>query len=141
MKKIEGGLAALVAAGAVAVAPAAYADMTMSGHYIWTTTNPSGRSSSGDFYFTPCGDGCASVASAPGGPAFGRARLVNGRWTLDGTWPIRCSDGTSAAEQYHDWWDPNTLTGSEVWSYGVPACGQPAGHQQINALVLGIGSY
>ena len=130
--------AAMLAGLAVGTASGAWADPTMSGHYTWTSTSPTGESSSGDYYFTPCGDGCASVASTPGGPAVVHVRLVNSQWTMDGTWSVRCSDGTSGAkpEPYHDTWDPNTLAGTDTLTYSVPACGHPAGYQQINKLQL-----
>jgi hypothetical protein len=63
--------AAMLAGLAVGTASGAWADPRMSGHYTWTSTSPTGESSSGDYYFTPCGDGCASVASTPGGPGRG----------------------------------------------------------------------
>jgi hypothetical protein len=128
--------AAMLAGLAVGTASTAWAAPTMSGHYIWTTTNPQGKSSHGDFYFTPCGDGCASVASTPGGPSVGQARLVNGQWTMDGTWPYRCADGTPTSQPYHDVWDQNTLAGTETITPSGPACGAPAGQQQITTLQL-----
>lgn len=128
--------AAMLAGLAVGTAGTVWADTTMSGHYIWTSTNPQGNSSHGDFYFTPCGDGCASVASTPGGPAVGQAKLVNGQWTMDGTWSYRCGDGTSNPQPYHDAWDQNTLAGTETITPSASACGAPAGHQQINNLQL-----
>ncbi|OBF59719.1 hypothetical protein A5756_04440 [Mycobacterium sp. 852002-53434_SCH5985345] len=77
---------------------------------------------SGDYYFTPCGDGCASVATAPGGQAVALARLINGQWTMEGTWAIRCADGSPGPnEPYHDTWDPNTLEGTSTLMYNVPA--------------------
>jgi hypothetical protein len=52
------------AAVAVGAASPAWADQTMSGHDIETVTDPSsGQSITNDWYFTPCGDGCASVVS------------------------------------------------------------------------------
>jgi hypothetical protein len=134
--------AALIAGVAVGASGTAWADQTMSGHYTWTTTTPTGKSTSGDIYFTPCGDGCASAASTPGGPAVGQARLVNGQWTMNGTWPVDCPDATPSAnpepsanpQPYVDTWDPNTLAGTDVFTYSVPTCGSPAGYQQINKL-------
>ncbi len=129
--------AAMLAGLAVGTGSTAWADTTMSGHYTWTTTAPhSGHSTSGDYYFTPCGDGCASAASTPGGPALGQARLVHGQWTMDGTWPVGCPDGTSVPVSYHDTWDQNTLAGTDALTYSVPACGNPAGYQQINNLQI-----
>lgn len=129
--------AAMFAGLAVGTASAAWADTTMSGHYTWTSTTPRGSAMSGDYYFTPCGDGCASVATAPGGQAVALARLINGQWTMEGTWAIRCADGSPGPnEPYHDTWDPNTLEGTSTLMYNVPACGHPPGYQQTNHLQL-----
>jgi hypothetical protein len=129
---------ALFAGLAVGTASPVWAETTINGRYTWTSTTPTtGKSTSGDLYFTPCGDGCASAASTPGGPVVGQVRFVTGQWTMDGTWSVRCADGTlSAPEQYHDTWDPNTLAGTDALTYSVPSCGQPAGYQQINKLQL-----
>jgi hypothetical protein len=133
---------AIFAGLAVGTASTAWADPQndthpnqLSGHYTWTSTNPNGQSTSGDYYFTPCGDGCASVATTPGGPAVGQARLVDGQWTMDGTWSVSCSGGTPGADpqSYHDTWDPNTLAGTDVITTTGPACGS---HQQTNNLQL-----
>ena len=73
---------AMIAGLAVGAASAAWADPpTMNGHYIRTVTSPAGQAINVDWYFAPCGDGCASVALTAGGEAFGQARLVNGQWT------------------------------------------------------------
>jgi hypothetical protein len=87
----------------------------MSGHYIKTTTDPTGvgHTVTEDWYFTPCGDGCADVSSpARGGSA--RAMLVNGQWTIDSTDDVVCKDGTTEGygAQAHYTWDPNTLAGT-----------------------------
>lgn len=131
-------VAAMLAGLAVGTASTAWSDTTMSGHYTWTSTNRNGQSTSGDYYFTPCGDGCASVSSTSGGPAVGQARLVDGQWTLDGTWAVSCPDGTSAGEPvaYHDTWDPNTLAGTDTLTSSASGCGNRAGGQQINTLQL-----
>jgi len=131
------GAAAMLAGLAIGTASTVWADTTMSGHYTWTSTSPTGQSASGDYYFTPCGDGCASVASTPGGPAVAQVRLVNKQWTMNGAWPVRCSDGTTSNPvPYHDTWDPKTLAGKDAITYSVPGCGHPAGYQQINNLQL-----
>jgi hypothetical protein len=55
---------AMFAGLAIGTASPAWADQTMSGHNIETVTDPSsGQSITNDWYFTPCGDGCASVVS------------------------------------------------------------------------------
>jgi hypothetical protein len=55
---------------------------------------------------------------------------------MDGTWALRCSDGTSVPSSYHDTWDQKTLAGTDALTYSVQACGNPAGYQQINTLQL-----
>jgi hypothetical protein len=69
--------AAMLTGLAVGAAGTACAAPTMSGHYIMTATSESGLTTTSDWYFTSCGDGCASVAGTPGGPAFGQARLLD----------------------------------------------------------------
>jgi hypothetical protein len=124
---------AMFAGLAVGVASAAWAETTMSGHYIRTETDPqTGQSASDDWYATPCGDGCASIADTPGGPELTKARLVNGQWTLTSVLhTVACPDGTVVpnAVSGHYTWDPNTLAGTVQLTYNVPACGNPAGYQ------------
>jgi hypothetical protein len=128
--------AAMLAGLAVGTASAAWAETTMSGHYIRTETNPqTGQSENDDWYATPCGDGCVSLASAPGGPVISRARLVNGQWVLDSAvHTLNCPDGTVVpdAVSAHYMWDPNSLAGTVQVTYNVPACGNPAGYQSTN---------
>jgi hypothetical protein len=132
----RGIAAAVMLAGlAVGTASAASADTTMSGHYIRTETGQSGQSETADWYATPCGDGCASIASTPGGPELSKARLVNGQWTEASVLhTLACPDGTAVPNavsgQYT--WDPNTLAGTVQLTYNVPACGNPAGYQTTN---------
>ena len=85
MTMTRGFAATAIFAGlAVGTASAAWAETTMSGHYLRIETDPqTGQSETDDWYATPCGDGCASLADTPGGPALSQARLVNGQWTLD----------------------------------------------------------
>jgi hypothetical protein len=127
---------AMLAGLAVGTASAAWAETTMSGHYIRTETNQqTGQSVTDDWYATPCGDGCVSIASTPGGPALSRARLVNGQWTLDSAvHTLACPDGTVIPDvvSAHYTWDPNTLAGTVQLTYNVPACGSPAGYQITN---------
>ena len=121
---------------AVGTASAAWAETTMSGHYLRTETNPrTGQSGTDDWYATPCGDGCASLAPTPGGRAISQARLVNGQWTLDSAvHALTCPDGTVVpnAVSAHYTWDPNTLAGTVQLTSNVPACGVPAGEQTTN---------
>jgi hypothetical protein len=108
----------------------------MSGHYIRTETDPqTGESVTDDWYATPCGNGCTSIAATPGGPALSQARLVNGQWTLaSAVHTLGCPDGTvvpNAVSACYTW-DPNTLAGTVQLTYEVPACGIPAGYQTTN---------
>jgi len=132
--------AAILAGLAIGTASAAWAETTMSGHYIRTETNPqTGQSESDDWYATPCGDGCASLAPAPGAPAISQARLVNGQWVLNSAvHTLNCPDGTNVpnAVSAHYMWDPNTLAGTVQVTYNVPACGNPAGFQTTNSVQL-----
>jgi hypothetical protein len=87
----------------------------MSGHYIRSTPYPTGggHTLTEDWFFTPCGDGCADMSSpATGGGA--RAMLVNGQWTIDTISDVVCMDGTTEgnAANAHYTWDPNTLAGT-----------------------------
>ena len=114
----------------VGAASSAWADApTMTGHYIRIVTSPAGQASNVDWYFAPCGDGCASVALTAGGQPFGQARLVNGQWALDTTSPAGCADGTSVPDALnsHYTWDPNTLAGTVRITNTAGVCGKPAG--------------
>jgi hypothetical protein len=132
--------AATLTAVAVAAAATAWADTTMSGHYIRTETDPqTGQSQTADWYLTPCGDGCASVGIRPDAPTPTPAHLVNGQWTLDSAvHTLSCPDGTVVpnAVSAHYTWDPNTLAGTVQVTYNVAACGHPAGYQNTNNVQL-----
>jgi hypothetical protein len=127
---------AIFAGLALGLAPPASAAPVMSGHYIRTETDPqTGQSETDDWYATPCGDGCASLAPTPDGPPISQARLVNGQWTLESAvHALICPDGTGVpnAVSAHYTWDPNTLAGTVQVTYNVPACGNPAGYQTTN---------
>ena len=100
----------------------------LSGHYVETETfPPTGQTTTNDWYFTPCGDGCASVAS--NGSPLAQARLVNGQWRMDATADSVCSDGTRVQKAFsnHYTWDPNTLAGTAQITANVAACGRPVG--------------
>jgi len=130
---------AMIAGLAVGAASAAWADPpTMNGHYIRTVTNAAGQATTVDWYFAPCGGGCASAALTAGGQPFGQARLVNGQWTMDTTSPAACADGSSVPDALsgHYTWDPNTLAGTAQTTIKVPSCGRPVGYQQINSVQL-----
>jgi hypothetical protein len=108
-------VAATFAAVAVGAPAPVSAAPVMSGHYIKTITGPTGGGHTviEDWFFTPCGDGCADVSSpAAGGGA--RAMLVNGQWTIDSISDVVCKDGTTEglAANTHYTWDPNTLAGT-----------------------------
>jgi hypothetical protein len=122
-----------LAVGTASTAWASPSDRTpqMSGHYVETDTAQNGQTTTGDWYFTPCGDGCASAANTPGGRSL-QVQLVGGKWTMDTTDPAQCPDGTQVpnALRTRATWDPKTLAGTGVSSYIVSACGQPAGLQQ-----------
>ena len=108
-------VAATLAAVAVGAPAPACAAPVMSGHYIKTTTytTEGGHPLTEDWFFTPCGDGCADMSSpAAGGGA--RAMLVNGQWTMDSISDVVCKGGTTEAyaANTHYTWDPNTLAGT-----------------------------
>jgi hypothetical protein len=129
---------AIFAGLAVGTASTAWAESpTMSGHYIETSTTPNGVVNTQDWYVTPCGDGCVSVARTAGGPAV-QARLVNGQWTLDTSGTAICPEGNKVpfALSMHYTWDPNTLTGLCQTTANVPVCGNPAGVQETNNIQL-----
>lgn len=129
---------ALLAGLALGLAAPASAAAEMSGHYTETQTDPAtgqpitsgGQAIINDWYFTPCGDGCASAARTPDGPAVGQAQLTNGQWTLDlNNVDFSCPDGSSVpnALSSHRVWDQNTLAGTAQDTVNVAGCGQPAG--------------
>ncbi|WP_155770059.1 hypothetical protein [Mycobacterium asiaticum] len=110
---------------AIGSAGTAFAAPALSGHYVATVTSASGETTDSDWYFTPCGDGCASVANAPGGPAFGNARLVNGQWTLVWHSDAFCPGGSRVPGVYVSYasWDPVTLEGKDDSGIDTPICG------------------
>ena len=137
---ITRGFAATAIFAGLAVGTAvstAWAETTMSGHYLRTRnwTRKLVNRATDDWYATPCGDGCASLALTPGGPAISQARLVNGQWTLESAiHTLNCPDGTvapNAVSAYYTW-DPDTLAGTVQLTSNGPACGIPAGYQTVN---------
>jgi hypothetical protein len=131
-------VAASVVALAVGAAAPASAAPAMSGHYIETSTEPqSGRSTTSDWYFTPCGDGCADMSNpATGGGS--RTMLVNGQWTMDTTGATVCPDGTKVpnAQTVHYTWDPSTLAGTARITEKVATCGASAPESWTNNIQL-----
>jgi hypothetical protein len=126
--------AAMFAGLAVGTASTAWAETTMSGHYIVTNSWPGGTVTE-DWYFTSCGDGCASV-NVKGGTF--QAHVVNGQWTMDSRSNSQCLAGQVIPnnENAHYTWDPNTLTGTVTSTNIAPVCGVPAGVSQTNPLQL-----
>jgi hypothetical protein len=149
-----GGLALGLAAPAGAWGPAGPApipaDFNTNAHYTETQINPQtnqpfivkGHPVTNDWYFTPCGDGCANAARTPGGQSLGQANLVNGQWTLDTTDGADCPDGTTVPDVVaaHRSWDPNTLAGTISTDGRKPACGFPAGDPEQANIQLQLAS-
>ena len=127
--------AATFAAIAVGGAGPAWAEPTMDGHYVYTSTGANGQSVTSDWYVTPCGDGCVTVTTNSG---TGEARFVNGQWTGDANSDAKCLDGTVVPNAFsnHYAWDPKTLAGTVAVTYNVDACGSPAGATGINRMQL-----
>jgi hypothetical protein len=126
------GILAVTAAGPAAAAP------VMSGHYIERVSTSGGNTATNDWYFTPCGDGCADWSlSAAGAPA-AQARLINGQWTMDLTTSAACPDGTMvrSAQSSHYMWDPLTLLGTVQVTVTKASCGDPAGTVGVEAVQL-----
>jgi hypothetical protein len=123
----RGIITVAVLVGWLTVGPAgtAWAAPSMSGHYISTVTSESGETTTSDWYFSPCGEGCASVANTPGGPAFGNARMFNGQWTLVWHSDAFCPGGSRVPGVYVSYatWDPNTLAGKDDSGIDTPICG------------------
>jgi serine/threonine protein kinase len=107
---------------------------TMSGHYTMTVIDPRNSATvTSDWYFTPCGDGCANASASSPIPG-AQARLVNGQWTMDGPVTIRCPDGTNVpgVQTAHYTWDPNTLVGTLQATQTKGACGFSPGSGTMN---------
>jgi hypothetical protein len=113
------------------------ADFNPDGHYIGTQIDPKtgqpltveGHLVQNHWYFSSCGDGCASAAHTLGEPPVGQAHLVNGEWVLETTDAAECPDGTVVPDAIHGRrsWDPNTLVETIQTTGILPACGNPAG--------------
>lgn len=140
MMTVTRSLAVAAAVAAVAVGPAApaFAAPELSGHYIETETAANDRSTTDNWYFSSCGDGCASVARK-GAKAFGQAKLVGGQWTLDVAGETAmCPDGSQVpnALSAHYTWNPSTLAGTVQTTADAPECGDPAGFQVTDNIQL-----
>jgi hypothetical protein len=128
-------IAATFAAVAVATASTAWANQTMSGHYIETETTTTGQTTTTDWNFTPCGDGCANLSI---GGRTGQVWLVNGQWTGDLIGMVVCGDGTKVlnASSNHYTWDPNTLAGTNQVTETRATCGDSAPRSYTNTIQL-----
>lgn len=128
-----GWLAVLSGWLAVGSAGVASASPAMNGHYVSTVTSASGEVTTSDWYFTPCGDGCASVADTPGGPAFGEARMFDGQWTLAWHSDAFCPSGTRVPGAYASYarWDPVTFAGANESGITKPICGSDKGLPRV----------
>jgi hypothetical protein len=112
----------------------------MSGHYIKTSTNSAGQTTTDDWYFTPCGDGCAQVAFATASTAqaqFGQWPQW-GQWAMDVTVDAVCPDNTKVpgARTAHYVWDPNSLAGTVQVTDKQAVCGDQAGTSFTNNIQL-----
>jgi hypothetical protein len=130
---------AFLAGLALGLATPAAAAPVMNGHYIETETNSAGQSTTDNWNFTPCGDGCANITG--GGPQpgpLGQARIVNGQWAVDITSNVDCGDGRHIrnAGVTHYTWDPNTLGGTGQFTYRVDGCFHPAGYSYGTTIQL-----
>lgn len=118
-------------AASVVLAPSAGADPgQLIGHYVETSTNrESGGTSTNHWFFTPCGQGCASVqvcdTEKREGCTSTQARLTKRRWEMDVSHiDIACPNGLIIpdATSFHYGWNPDTLEGvGEGTRYG-PGC-------------------
>jgi hypothetical protein len=131
---IARGLAAMVTilgGSALVLATPATAAPVMSGHYVVTVNNTiTGQTTREDWYFTPCGDGCASVQP------WGHARFADGQWSLDTTSNALCRNDITVfqAEDAHYVWDPGTLAGTVHLTGRNTACGRPLGYTFVNSV-------
>jgi hypothetical protein len=131
-------VSAAFAAVAVGAAAPASAAPEMRGHYVETETAGNDRSGADDWFFTPCGDGCESVARK-GQKPFGQAKLVGGQWVLDVSGETAtCPDNTQVpnALSAHYTWDPSTLAGTVQTTADAAECGDPAGYQVTDNIQL-----
>lgn len=128
------GLAGL----AIGTAGIACAAPTLSGHYFMTVSSDAGPVNSGDWYFTPCGDGCAQVAVTSGGQPFGQAQFRDGQWTLVWHSDVICPNGTRipGALSSYATWDPVTLAGKDESGPVMEVCEYTAKPRVTNNLQL-----
>ncbi len=124
-------IAAAITAGAlVAVAPV-HADPVLNGHWVETTT-VNGKPRSNDWYFTPCGAGCAKDRDGA------TAHLQGSNWVMDDTSNTICDDGTEVDDvlNSHYSFDASSGAGTVTTSYIRAACGQPAGGSQTTPVTF-----
>lgn len=118
------------AAVGIALAPVAVADTQMSGHYTETTTNrESGQTITNHWFFTPCGDGCATVQLCDNTKRENcenaKAQLSDGRWKMDvSDIDVGCPDGSviPKAARFHYEWNPSSLAGTGEGTREGPGC-------------------
>jgi hypothetical protein len=108
---------------------------TMDGGYTLTSTSPGGKSVDTDWTVNSCGEGCVYIKAGAGGS---QAHFVDGQWVMNTIDNIQCADGSWVlyAANAHMTWDPNSLAGSNILTYIVPACGLPPGHSQSNQIQI-----
>jgi hypothetical protein len=106
---------------------------TMRGHYTETETNPTtGQSTTYEFDFTPCGEGCADATMSDG--ILVRARLYGSQWGMDINGGAACPDGSHVPGvlTVHLVWDAYTLTGTASATSKYAVCGSPPSYTNIN---------
>ncbi len=104
----------------------------LSGGYIETRRNSgSDVYFTNNWYFTPCGEGCAQAGA-------NRATLVDGQWTMDTIANIVCNDDSivEAAARTRLIWDPYTLAGEAQSTQILSACGYGPGSNATFAIQL-----
>ena len=134
---ITRGFAATVMFAGIAVGAAgpAWADPTMDGSYTETATLPNGKTLDTSWTVNSCGDGCIFIKAGAGGS---QAHFVDGQWVLDTMNNVVCADGSYVqyATNAHITWDPNTLAGTAVHTYVLPACGRGPGYTQTDQIQI-----
>lgn len=131
----------LIAAGAaVGSAGSAWAGGppgTTPGELSGTYSYQSDTGRFGTWVVTPCGPGCADVASTPVtdprvNPYRGQARLEDGRWVLivQTAQAVRCkppNDGVTVPGTVAFSFDAASMSGTAVNTQSTAGCGDPAG--------------
>jgi hypothetical protein len=110
---------------------------SFSGRYTMTVTNPdNGRSVTQAWVVTPCGDGCANIATEDDAP-YAQAHLAGGFWSWDDITSQACDDGSRIdnAGTSHNVLDATTLRGTSyiTWS---KACAGSTTDPNTDTIVL-----